>query len=470
MSTPSTPSTPLPLPASAAAELSADYRQAPTNTRLDHLPGDYGLPYFGHTIRSLYHLPEFLREQYRDYGPVSRTRMGGENSVLALGPDVSQDILLDRERAYSSEMGYKRNMAPFFGGALMLRDFDEHRMHRRIMQTAFKTTVLQSYTGVMNPMLEEAMRSWQGQEDFHFYPAIKRALLQVAARIFIGLENPGPALERMNGAFLDSVAGLRSIFHIDLPGFLFHKGRKGRRHLYQYFKEMLPEKRVQEGQDMFSYFAKERMEGGELYSDDDVIKHIIFLMMAAHDTTTSALSSCSAELAIHQDWQERMREESLALGKEMLDYDDLEKLDALNLFMHEVLRTHGPVPLSVRRTVRDTELGGHRIPAHTIVAVAPTFSHGMPEWWDEPKRFDPERFSSERAEHKRHSFNFMPFGGGAHKCIGMHFAMMQIKCFIHQFLCRYQVSLPDGYPLPMRYQEVPFPHPADKLPLVLRPR
>ena len=458
-----------PASAPAAEAKTEDYRQMPTNTRLDHLPGDYGLPYFGRTFRSLYHLPEFLQEQYQQYGPISRTRIGGENTVLALGPEVSQTILLDRERCYSSEMGYQRNMAPYFGGALMLMDFNEHRMHRRIMQTAFKTTVLQSYTGIMNPMLEESIRSWRKQENFYFYPAIKRSLLRVAARIFIGLENPGPDLERMNRAFLDTVDALRAIFRVDLPGFRMHKGLKGRRYLYSYFEKMLPDKRVREGQDMFSYFAKERTEEGALYSDDAVIKHIIFLMMAAHDTTTSALSSCCAELVLNPDWQERIREDSAALGRDMLEYEDLDKLVPLDRFMHEVLRAHGPVPLSVRRTVRDKELEGHRIPAHSIVAVAPTFSHYMEEWWDEPKRFDPERFSPERAEHKRHSFNFMPFGGGAHKCIGMHFAMMQIKCFIHQFLQHYRVRLPDGYKLPIRYQEVPFPHPADKLPVVLEP-
>ncbi len=458
-----------PVSAPVAEGMAGDYRKMPTNTRLDHLPGDYGWPYLGHTIRSLYHLPEFLRDQYREYGAVSRSRIGGENSVLALGPELSQAVLLDRDRSYSSEMGYQRNMGPFFGGALMLRDFDEHRMHRRIMQTAFKTTALQSYTGIMNPMLEEAMQGWRGQKDFHFYPSIKRALLRVAARIFIGVENPGPELDRMNSAFLDSVDALRSIFRVDLPGFLYHKGLRGRRYLYSYFAEMLPDKRTQEGQDMFSHFAKERTEDGELYSDDDVIKHIIFLMMAAHDTTTSALSNCVAELVLNQDWQERIREDSLALGCKMLNYDDLDTMVPLDRFMHEVLRTHGPVPMSLRRTVRDTELAGHRIPAHSIVTVAPTFSHYMEEWWDEPNRFDPERFSPERAEHKRHSFNFMPFGGGAHKCIGMHFAMMQIKCFIHQFLQHYRLHLPDGYKLPIRYQEVPFPHPADDLPLVLEP-
>ncbi len=413
-------------------------------------------------------LKGFLQNQYRLYGPVSRTRFGPQHGLLLLGPELSQGVLLDRERNFSSEMGYKRSMSPFFGGGLMLRDFDEHRIHRRIMQTAFKIDTLRGYARDMNELLGEGIRSWHGVENFLFDVEIKQVLLRVAAKIFIGVEtrNTGE-LEQMNQNFLAAVAALNSLLPWDIPGLSFHRGLRGQRRLYRHFEAMLPDKRTEEGNDMFSHFAKERDENGQLYSDDDVIRHIIFLMMAAHDTTTSALSSCLTELVTHRGWQERLRSECLAYPKETLEYDDLEQLPDLDCFMHEVLRVHGPVPMIMRRTVRDLELGGYDVPAHTIIALAPTFSHFMEEWWTEPGQFDPERFRPERAEHKRHSFSYMPFGGGAHKCIGLNFAMMQIKCFLYQILRRHRMRLAPGYEPPVPYQHVPFPHPANQLPLVL---
>ena len=454
---------------SAVNQSAEAYKQASDNRKLAHIPGNYGLPIFGRSLETLRDLLGFLIRQHAQYGPVSRMQMGLQRQVLVLGPDLNQKVLLDKERNYSNQMGYEFAMGPFFGGGLMLRDFGEHRMHRRIMQTAFKTDTLKSYIPIINPMMSESIANWHQQSDFHFYPAIKETLLRIAADIFIGVKNPGQELEKMNEAFLDTVDGLRHLIRLDLPGLTYHKGIKGRNYLHGVFRQMLPEKRTAEGSDMFSFFAKERDENGELFSDDDVVRHIHFLMMAAHDTTTSALSNCVAALVSHPEWQQRLRKEALALGKPTLDYDDLDQQQDLELFMFEVLRLHGPVPMSMRRTLNEVELGGYRLPPHTVIAIAPAFTHYMEDWWDNAYKFDPERFGPERAEHKRHSFNYIPFGGGAHKCIGLHFAMMQIKCFLHQFVLRYDAKLPEDYKLPIVFQDVPFPHPKDQLPLRLTP-
>ena len=81
-------------------------------------------------------------------------------------------------------------------------------------------------------------------------------------------------------------------------------------------------------------------------------------------------------------------------------------------------------------------------------------------------KFDLDRWLEPRNEHKRHTFSFVGFGGGAHKCIGMHFALMQVKNFLHQFLRRYEFRLADGFSGKM--QTVPLPKPMDDLPIVLK--
>ena len=451
----------------SAVQIDSSYKLAANCRDLDHLPGDYGKPVFGHTLRTLNDFQGYLHEARERYGLLFRTNVGFQRLVIALGPDLSRQVLLDENRDFSSEMGYARSMSAFFGGGLMLRDFDEHRRQRRIMQTAFKTSELQSYTGVMNPLFAAALDGAFSEPTLRFYPNIKTTLLRAAAHIFIGVTEPGRALDEMNRNFLDMVNALRGVVLAEIPGTLYYKGRRGRRRLHRFFAEMLPAKRRDQGIDMFSRFAKERDENGALYSDDDVIQQISFLMMAAHDTTTSALCSAVLELARHPDWQERLREEARGLSKPQLDYQDLDSLPLLDRFFNETLRLHSPVPMSSRRTVREVSLDGHRIPAHTNVSVAPTYTHHMAEWWPEPERFDPDRFSAERAEHKKHSFAFMPFGGGAHKCIGLHFAGLQGKCFLFQLLLKRRVGMPADYAKRVKYVEVPFPHPTEGLPIEL---
>lgn len=452
-----------------SAETWEDYKSAPDNEDLGHIPGDYGLPLLGHSIRASKNLLAFFIDKSGKYGPVFRTRLGRQKSIVALGADINQQILLDRKQDFSSQMGYEYSMSPFFGGGLMLRDFGEHRLHRRIMQAAFKVDALKSYIDIMNRKLSEHLDSWRGVERFVFYSSIKPALLEVAAEIFIGVHKDDPVLPDMNRAFLETVSGMGSLVHVNLPGFRYHKAIKARQYLHSYFHSLLPSKRSGERRDMFAHFAQEHEENGNMYSDSDVVEHIHFLMMAAHDTTTSALSNCVAALVTYPEWQHRLREEARGLSRETLAYEDLDTQEYLQLFMHEVLRLHGPVPMSMRRTTNDVRLGDYDVPAHTVLGVAPCYTHHMEEWWDEPRRFDPERFNAQRSEQKRHSFSYIPFGGGAHKCIGMHFAMMQIRCFLHQMLLRYDMRLPDNYRMPIQFEDVPFPHPKDGLPLILKP-
>jgi cytochrome P450 len=136
---------------------------------------------------------------------------------------------------------------------------------------------------------------------------------------------------------------------------------------------------------------------------------------------------------------------------------------------HELLRMHPPVPQLMRRTIRETELGGYRIPADTMVTISPIFCHRMPEYWKEPHRFDPDRFGPERQENKQHPYLWVPFGGGAHKCIGLHFADMLFKCVMVEMLRNFRFSLPAGYADPPAIMHFPFSKLMDDLPLRLEP-
>ena len=194
---------------------------------------------------------------------------------------------------------------------------------------------------------------------------------------------------------------------------------------------------------------------------------MVFLLLAAHDTTTSALTMGSYYLARDPAWQERLRAEVDAIGGAPAWEDVGASMPLLEQAFHEILRMHPPVPQMMRRAVRATELGGHAIPADTLVSISPIFCHRMPEFWREPHRFDPDRFGAQRAEHKQHPYLWAPFGGGAHKCIGMHFADLLFKCVLAEMLRQYRFSLPPGYADPPPIMHFPFAKPTDDLPLVL---
>jgi cytochrome P450 len=383
--------------------------------------------------------------------------------VFLFGPDANRAVLLDRDGILSSREPWMLIMGTIFPNGLLLRDGAEHRHHRKIMHETFKRPVLREYVERMNPAIHGNLARWPGGGRLHAFDAFKALTLDIAASIFVGVDL-GRESRRMNEAFEAMVAAA-------MPGPRFpffgrhHRGVVGRRFMLELLGGMLEKKRGDAGGDLFSRLCRARSETGEFFSDADVLDHMVFLMMAAHDTTTSTLTSLTWELAKHPEWQERIREESFALGEPFPDFDALDRLDSLTFAMQETLRRYPPLPVIPRTTLRDFEWEGYRIPAGTMVVVSPIHTHYMPEWWDAPERFDPERFGPARAEHERHTHSWIPFGGGTHMCIGRRFAEAQVRLVAHQLVRRYRWSVPAGYQMPV--QQAPISKPVDGLPIDL---
>jgi cytochrome P450 len=192
-----------------------------------------------------------------------------------------------------------------------------------------------------------------------------------------------------------------------------------------------------------------------------------FLMMAAHDTLTSSVSSLVYQLAANPLWQEKLRAEMLGLGLgrgEGLPYERLGELEHTEMAFKEAMRINPPVPSIPRQAVRDFTFKGFTIPAGTRVGANTLYTHRMPEIWPEPMRFDPLRFTDD-AVRTRHKYAWVPYGGGAHMCLGLHFATMQAKCFVYHLLTTSRISVEPGYA--PAWQMWPIPKPRDGLPIRL---
>ncbi len=413
------------------------------------------------------HALALTRETHARFGPAVRTDFGLMTSVGLYGPDANRLVLLDRDGIFSAKRSWEFIMGRIFGGGLLLRDGSDHRHHRRIMQEAFKTAALEQYCDAMNPRIARCIDAWlAGGAELHAFPALKSLTMELAWSVFLDAEL-GDEAERLNRAFESTVAASMSLLRLPIPGLEFQRGLEGRRLMRGYVKGLLAQRRGGDGADMLSRLARAEDEQGRRLSEDEIADHMNFLMMAAHDTTTSTLTSLLYLLGRHPEWQERVREESLALGSAFMGFDDRDRLPVLTRCMHETLRLYPPLSTIPRVATRECEYEGYRIPEGALVSVFPIHTHRMGEWWSAPDRFDPDRFTRERAEHERHSHLFVPFGGGAHMCLGLRFAEMQIRAVVHQLVQRARWELPPRYVMPV--QEAPISKPRDGLPMRLLP-
>lgn len=441
-----------------------DLSPVPPGSGLRPIPGDKGLPILGHVIAAATQPVEFLESRLTTYGSVSWMRGFALPFVLALGPDASQEVFADSGHVFSQK-GQEFFSGRFFNRGLMFLDFEEHRFHRRIMQEAFTRDRLSGYLDSMDEVGGAAAAALCDGE-LLVYQYLKRTLLDIATVVFMGGQ-PGPQSDVLNKAFSDCLRAASAVVRVPVPGLRWAAGVRGRRALEKHFHTDIDARRASGGDDLFAALCRARDEDGHRFTDDDIVNHMIFLMSAATDTSAAAATAALHQLALHPEWQDRVRAESAAvIGDGRLDLDALDRMQSLEMVINESMRLFPPVPLVFRKTLADTSIQGCFVPAATMVAVAPWLNHHLPRLWTDPAEFDPERFSAARREDKSHRLAFMPFGGGAHKCIGANFAMNVVKVVVHHLLRDHRIEMRPGYAL--EWDLTAMPTPADGFPALVR--
>lgn len=434
------------------------------------ISGDAGLPYVGRSLHYMRWGPAEMMDRYHRYGPVSLNSGMGLDRVFAAGPEALDEVLGRRRHDFGQ--GWDYFIGPFFRRGLLLLEFDEHMFHRRIMQQAFTRERLEAHLAELTPAVRSTIERWVppgrgATGTVRLFPAIKEMALDIAGETFMAVE-VGDQRRALTKAFVACTHAGLAIVRYPLPVGKWGAGIRGRKVLEDYFYSMLPEKRRSDAPDFFSGLCHARTEDGEVFSDADVVNHMIFLIMAAHDTSTTTATAVAYYLGKHPQWQEKVREEVQALDAAggIPTIADLDRLHNLDLVLKESLRLLPPVPGMVRRAVRDTEILGHYVPAGTPVDLAYQVNHLLPEYWTDPEVFDPERFGAARREDKSHRLAWMPFGAGSHKCIGMHFGSFEVKTIISAMVRDYRWHIPDTYRMPWGFSTIPYPR--DNAPLRLQ--
>jgi cytochrome P450 len=362
----------------------------PAGSGLKPIMGEKGLPGVGKTFEILRDGVEAAHRTHAKYGEVSWSNAFGTTMVWVLSADAVQEVLQNKNKVYSQD-GWVYFLGPFFTRGLMLLDGQEHLLHRRLMQEAFNRPRLAAYQEQVQDIVDKTLPTWPTDVPMPLYPAIKQLTLDVATEIFMGAE-PSEETHALTQAFIDTVRAGTGFIRTDLPLLptRWHKGLVGRRALDAYFRRLIPAKRASQDQDLFAALCHVETDDGMKFSDDDVVNHMIFLMMAAHDTSTITATAMAYYLAKYPEWQDKARAESLVLGTDRPSIEELETLETLELVFKEAMRLVAPVPALVRRTTADTELLGHHVPAGTIVNVTPGALHQIGDHLGQRRRVRPD--------------------------------------------------------------------------------
>ena len=435
-----------------------------TKSKLDHIPGKTNYPFFGDTLSFILGDPvDNINAKRAEFGDIYKTRIFGNDNVVIIKPDATKWILLDHAKDFHSKEPWETVLKELFPNGLMLMDGDQHKYHRAIISEVFKKEPMEGYLKMMIPIIDEWVDSLSSGK-YKMFDMFKELTLDVALKVFFGL-NPADKFYDINKSITDIVKASAAL-HIRLPFTKYGKGLRARKKLVAFFSGIIDKKRTFPGEDLFSKLCIARSEDGKVFSDEQVIDHLIFILMAAHDTTASTLTSLSYFLAKNKDWQDNIREEARTLfASEQLSQMTLRKMEKASIATKETLRIYPPLTSIGRKSTKELKYGEYTFPPDTFFSVAVSYHQLNPDIWDNPNDWDPNRFSKERAEDRRCPYAYSPFGAGLHHCIGYAFAEMQINLVMSKLLDRFRLEVPEGYKIPMR--AIPLQEPKDGLPMSL---
>jgi cytochrome P450 len=409
------------------------------------------------------------------YGPVFTLRVFHRLVVFMLGPEANHFVTVSGADHFSWRRGmFGEQLIPLLGDGLITTDGDYHDRARRIMMPAFHARRMEAAVEVMVQEAARALDGWEPGTTLDVYAWMRDVAIRIAMRALLGFhpdDRAGHEAARLFERALSFYDTETWMMLLRGPGSPWSRFQRARRLLDEVVRAEI-ERRRKAGEtldDVLSMLIATRDEDGTGFSDRELRDHVMTLLFAGHDTSSSTLSFLLYELASNPRVLQRvLDEQDRVLNGHVPDAAVLAgELPELDMALAETLRLYPPVWFGPRLAASDFVFGGYRIPAGTHIVHSSWVTHHLPDVFEHPEKFVPERFTPE-ARRALPQGAYIPFGGGSRICIGKRFGQLVVKAVATILLQRVRPELPPEHRL--RITKVPTLSPAGGLPMVRRPR
>lgn len=404
---------------------------------------------------------------------------------LLYHPETVSPIL--SSNAPKSELT-RRLLRPWLGESLVIANGDVWKRRRKMLTPAFHFKILQQYVVKFNSCCQVMMDKFDTlcsepiEVEKHVKLLALDAIMQCAMSSETDCQTSGKTNEYINATeqinrlmakrFTNPILLVDFIFDLTADGKQYNKAietahktatkiienrrleKKNQSSEEDFDNESAGGKKSKKLRDFIDILLEEKDEHGVGLTDSEIREEVDTFLFAGHDTLTSAISFLLYNLANNQDVQKRCRNEvdNVLAGKPEVEWGDIAHFEYLSMVIKESLRLHNPV-LSIGRNLEKPYIIKSNImkkmetvlPKKMDVNVHLAALSGNPHVWENPKEFNPERFTKE-AISKRSPHAFAPFSAGPRNCIGQQFALSEIKVVAAQLLRRFHLSINENSP------------------------
>ncbi|WP_082122911.1 cytochrome P450 [Mycobacterium nebraskense] len=378
----------------------------------------------------------------RRYGPImTMPILSLGNVAIVSDPELAKQVFSAAPDVLLGGEGVGPAAAIYGSGSMFVQEEPEHLRRRKLLTPALHGAALSNYVPIMQDAARAAMHSWPVDRPFEMLTAARALMLDVIVKVMFGVDHPdevrrlGAPFERLlNLGVSEELTvryALRRLGALRVWPRRAQAGKEIDDVVLPLIAERRNDPRLGERSDILALLMCARGEEGECLSDSDIRDDVITLMLAGHETTATTLAWLFDLLLHHPDALRRVRSEACS-GAE----------DFTMAVINETLRIRPPAPLTARLAAQPLTIGGYRIDAGTRVVVHIVAINRNPRSYDQPNDFCPERFLGSQPP----TYAWVPFGGGAKRCLGASFSLRELITVLHTLLREGEFSAVDDRP------------------------
>jgi len=404
---------------------------------------------------------EFFTRCWQRYGDTFRVRLGPRDVVCVSHPDAVEHILVTHREKYVKGPTYK-GLRLLTGDGLLTLEGDPWRKRRRMAQPAFHKesirSLVEAMASVTGDVLDELQARLPQGGTVEAHQEMMHLALEIVGETLFGQRLGAQSDDSANafGAALEALSN-RGQVPVNLPLSVPTPGNLKLKRSIALIDEMVYSiiaraRRVDDGRATLMRMLIDARDAdtGEALTDRELRDEVITLVLAGHETTALLLTWGFTLLGKHPEIVSRMRAEvTEVLGERVPTADDLPKLVYLRQVVDEILRLRTPTWALGRDVAENDVLCGLRVFKGETVMPLVFLTHRHPTFWEDPERFDPDRFAPGRAR-GRHHWAYVPFSAGPRMCIGNLFTLAEAQVILAMLLQRGEFELASLKPVATR--------------------